>query len=95
MLSSFIFTNRPQLFEKLCNFRLYYDDQIQLGTVKEKYAYVEEVIKLLELEDVAEAIVGIEGFGISSERRKRLTIAVELASKPAFLIFLDEPTSGT
>ena len=63
-------------------------------SVEEKYAYVEEVIKLLELEDVAEAIVGIEGAGLSSERRKRLTIAVELASKPELLIFLDEPTSG-
>jgi ABC-type multidrug transport system ATPase subunit len=64
-------------------------------SVKEKYAYVEEVIKLLELEDVAEAIVGTYGSGLSSERRKRLTIAVELASKPEHLIFLDEPTSGT
>ena len=26
--------------------------------------------------------------------RKRLTIGVELASKPALLLFLDEPTSG-
>jgi len=63
-------------------------------SVKEKYAYVEEIIKLLELEDVDEAIVGTDGAGLSSERRKRLTIAVELASKPELLIFLDEPTSG-
>ena len=63
-------------------------------SVKEKYDYVEEVIKLLELEDVAEAIIGRDDAGLSSERRKRLTIAVELASKPELLIFLDEPTSG-
>lgn len=28
------------------------------------------------------------------EQRKRLTIGVELAAKPALLLFLDEPTSG-
>jgi ATP-binding cassette, subfamily G (WHITE), member 2, SNQ2 len=61
---------------------------------KEKYEYVEKVIKLLELEDIAEAIIGIDGVGLSSEQRKRVTIGVELASKPQLLLFLDEPTSG-
>lgn len=28
------------------------------------------------------------------EARKRLTIGVELASRPSALLFLDEPTSG-
>ena len=61
---------------------------------REKYEYVETVMKLLELEDIAEAIIGIAGVGLSSEQRKRVTIGVELASKPQLLLFLDEPTSG-
>lgn len=60
----------------------------------DKIAYVEEVIRLLEMESYAEAIVGEVGQGLNVEQRKRLTIGVELASKPALLIFLDEPTSG-
>ena len=61
---------------------------------KEKYDYVEEVIKLLEMEDYAEAVVGSPGVGLNVEQRKRLTIALELAAKPKLLLFLDEPTSG-
>ncbi|GAA5921798.1 hypothetical protein JCM3775_001825 [Rhodotorula graminis] len=60
----------------------------------EKLAYVEEIIKLLEMEAYAEALVGEVGMGLNVEQRKRLTIGVELAAKPALLIFLDEPTSG-
>ncbi|TNY24740.1 putative SNQ2-ABC transporter [Rhodotorula diobovata] len=60
----------------------------------EKLAYVDEIIKLLEMEPYAEALVGEVGMGLNVEQRKRLTIAVELAAKPALLIFLDEPTSG-
>ncbi|KAF9878804.1 hypothetical protein CkaCkLH20_03704 [Colletotrichum karsti] len=61
---------------------------------KEKYAYVEEVIELLEMEAYADAIVGVPGEGLNIEQRKRLTIGVELAAKPDLLLFLDEPTSG-
>lgn len=60
----------------------------------EKLDYVEEVIKLLEMEEYAEAVVGIPGEGLNVEQRKRLTIGVELAAKPQLLLFLDEPTSG-
>jgi ATP-binding cassette, subfamily G (WHITE), member 2, PDR len=60
----------------------------------EKLAYVEEVIKLLDMQDFAEAIVGVPGEGLNVEQRKRLTIGVELAAKPDLLLFLDEPTSG-
>lgn len=60
----------------------------------EKYEYVEEVIKLLEMEDYASAVVGEPGVGLNVEQRKRLTIGVELAAKPKLLLFLDEPTSG-
>ena len=60
----------------------------------EKYAFVEDVIKLLNLEEFSEAVVGAVGEGLNVEQRKLLTIGVELAAKPALLLFLDEPTSG-
>jgi ATP-binding cassette, subfamily G (WHITE), member 2, PDR len=60
----------------------------------DKLAYVEEVIKLLDMQDFAEAVVGVPGEGLNVEQRKRLTIGVELAAKPDLLLFLDEPTSG-
>ncbi|KAI9803300.1 MAG: hypothetical protein M1825_002091 [Sarcosagium campestre] len=60
----------------------------------EKIAYVSEVIRLLEMEAYADAIVGVPGEGLNVEQRKRLTIGVELAAKPKLLLFLDEPTSG-
>ncbi|KAI9264255.1 ABC-2 type transporter-domain-containing protein [Phascolomyces articulosus] len=61
----------------------------------EKDAYVEEIIELLEMEDIGDAQIGTveDGAGISVEERKRLTIGMELVSKPK-LLFLDEPTSG-
>ncbi|KAF3925429.1 hypothetical protein ABW21_db0200403 [Orbilia brochopaga] len=61
---------------------------------KEKYDYVERIITLLEMEDIAEAVIGEIGVGLNAEQRKRVTIGVELASKPELLFFLDEPTSG-
>lgn len=61
---------------------------------KEKYEYVESVIKMLGMEDFAEAVVGVPGEGLNVEQRKLLTIGVELAAKPKLLLFLDEPTSG-
>ncbi|TVY84470.1 ZEB2-regulated ABC transporter [Lachnellula suecica] len=61
---------------------------------KEKYEFVEDVIKMLNMQDFAEAVVGVPGAGLNVEQRKLLTIGVELAAKPALLLFLDEPTSG-
>ncbi|KAL1592348.1 hypothetical protein SLS60_011426 [Paraconiothyrium brasiliense] len=61
---------------------------------QEKYDYVEEVIKMLNMEDFANAVVGVPGQGLNVEQRKLLTIGVELAAKPKLLLFLDEPTSG-
>ncbi|OWY47195.1 abc multidrug transporter [Alternaria alternata] len=61
---------------------------------KEKHDYVEEVIKMLNMSDFAEAVVGVPGEGLNVEQRKLLTIGVELAAKPKLLLFLDEPTSG-
>ncbi|KXT02246.1 hypothetical protein AC578_5083 [Pseudocercospora eumusae] len=60
----------------------------------EKIAYVEEVIKILEMERYADAAIGVPGEGLNIEQRKRLTIGVELAAKPTLMLFLDEPTSG-
>ncbi|KAG6123477.1 hypothetical protein E4U13_005964 [Claviceps humidiphila] len=61
---------------------------------EEKYAFVEEVISMLKMEDFANAVVGVPGQGLNVEQRKLLTIGVELAAKPKLLLFLDEPTSG-
>ncbi|KAF1813941.1 hypothetical protein P152DRAFT_298802 [Eremomyces bilateralis CBS 781.70] len=61
---------------------------------EEKHAYCEEVIGLLEMEDIADAIIGDPENGLAVEQRKRVTIGVELAAKPELLLFLDEPTSG-
>lgn len=61
---------------------------------KEKLEYVNEILQVLEMEAYADAVIGVPGEGLNVEQRKRLTIGVELAAKPALLLFLDEPTSG-
>lgn len=78
---------------------------------QDKLAHVEEILRLLEMDNYADAVVGVPGegeyilcpiagtninqlAGLNVEQRKRLTIGVELAGKPEFLVFLDEPTSG-
>lgn len=61
---------------------------------QEKLAYVDEVINLLDMQEYADAVVGVLGEGLNVEQRKRLTIGVELAAKPPLLLFVDEPTSG-
>ncbi|KAI9702843.1 MAG: hypothetical protein M1836_008057 [Candelina mexicana] len=61
---------------------------------EEKYDYCEKIIDLLEMRDIAGAAIGTSGAGLNQEQRKRVTIGVELASKPELLMFLDEPTSG-
>ncbi|KAI2469635.1 ATP-binding cassette transporter [Annulohypoxylon bovei var. microspora] len=62
--------------------------------ISEKYEYVETVISMLEMDDVADALIGTPGAGLNLEKRKRVSIGVELAAKPDILLFLDEPTSG-
>ncbi|KAM0864568.1 hypothetical protein ACQ4PT_043847 [Festuca glaucescens] len=61
---------------------------------KTRKMFVEEVMTLVELDVLRNAMVGLPGVdGLSTEQRKRLTIAVELVSNPS-IIFMDEPTSG-
>ncbi|KAJ4718245.1 Pleiotropic drug resistance ABC transporter [Melia azedarach] len=56
--------------------------------------FIEEVMELVELNTLRKALVGLPGIsGLSTEQRKRLTIAVELVANPS-IIFMDEPTSG-
>lgn len=58
-------------------------------------AWVEEVLQLLELDTLADRLVGAPGApgALAPAERKRLTIAVELASN-APVLFADEPSSG-
>ncbi|WRX34653.1 ABC transporter-like [Theobroma cacao] len=57
-------------------------------------AFVEEVMELVELTPLSGALIGLPGVdGLSTEQRKRLTIAVELVANPS-IVFMDEPTSG-
>uniref|UniRef100_A0A0E0M013 ABC transporter domain-containing protein n=1 Tax=Oryza punctata TaxID=4537 RepID=A0A0E0M013_ORYPU len=56
--------------------------------------FIDEVMELIELLPLKDSLVGLPGItGLSTEQRKRLTIAVELIANPS-VIFLDEPTSG-
>ncbi|RLM85200.1 ABC transporter G family member 36-like [Panicum miliaceum] len=56
--------------------------------------FIEEVMELVELKPLRDALIGLPGVnGLSTEQRKRLTIAVELVANPS-IIFMDEPTSG-
>eukprot|EP00300_Choanocystis_sp_HF-7_P021794 c20895_g1_i1.p1 GENE.c20895_g1_i1~~c20895_g1_i1.p1 ORF type:complete len:1359 (+),score=349.22 c20895_g1_i1:1-4077(+) len=67
-----------------------------LVTANQRCDFVEEVLRLLELGSIADALIGDTTSGdqaISSEQRKRVTIGVELVANPS-LLFLDEPTSG-
>lgn len=61
---------------------------------EKRMMFVEEVMELVELTPIRDALVGLPGVdGLSTEQRKRLTIAVELVANPS-IIFMDEPTSG-
>ncbi|ROT37107.1 ABC-2 type transporter [Sodiomyces alkalinus F11] len=57
---------------------------------EEKIAYVDRIMRLLEMDALEHAFVS----SLNVEQRKRITIGVELAAKPSLLLFLDEPTSG-
>jgi ATP-binding cassette subfamily G (WHITE) protein 2 (SNQ2) len=59
----------------------------------EKLAYVDVVLNLLDLAHLEDAIIGSPSAGLNPEQRKRLSIAVEVVSRPVIL-FCDEPTTG-
>lgn len=59
----------------------------------EKLAYVDTVLDLLDLTSIQDAIIGTTSAGLNLEQRKRVTIAVEVVSRPAIL-FCDEPTTA-
>jgi len=61
---------------------------------KERHDRVEEVIKMLSLEECANVPCGDENLkGLSGGQRKRVSIGMELLTNPRVLL-LDEPTSG-
>ncbi|XP_021594312.1 pleiotropic drug resistance protein 3 [Manihot esculenta] len=61
---------------------------------KTKSEFVNEVLEIIELDGIKDSLVGLPGMsGLSTEQRKRLTIAVELVANPS-IIFMDEPTTG-
>eukprot|EP01135_Chromosphaera_perkinsii_P006886 Nk52_evm41s621 gene=Nk52_evmTU41s621 len=60
----------------------------------ERKANVDSIIEILGLQRVADSRIGNAVFrGISGGERRRVSVAVEIVTKPK-LIFLDEPTSG-
>uniref|UniRef100_K4AIA6 ABC transporter domain-containing protein n=1 Tax=Setaria italica TaxID=4555 RepID=K4AIA6_SETIT len=67
---------------------------VEQNDIHSPQEFVEEVMALVELNQLRHALVGRQGYtGLSTEQRKRLTIAVELVANPS-IIFMDEPTSG-
>ncbi|CAL5869958.1 uncharacterized protein PFLUO_LOCUS4191 [Penicillium psychrofluorescens] len=57
---------------------------------EEKLAYVKTVLYTLDLVELQDALIG----SLDIEKKKRVTIGVELCARPKLLLFLDEPTSG-
>ncbi|KAJ3308985.1 hypothetical protein HDU76_003758, partial [Blyttiomyces sp. JEL0837] len=65
-----------------------------LWSAREIRDYVDALLKVLNLEHVADMVIGDDfNRGISGGQRKRVNIGMELAAAP-LAVFLDEPTSG-
>ena len=54
-----------------------------------KRLFVDQVMRMLELHDFADSLIGSNEGGLSFEQRKRVSIAVEMCASPSAL-FLDE-----
>ncbi|KAJ0079258.1 hypothetical protein Patl1_24289 [Pistacia atlantica] len=64
------------------------------GGNKNWWEFVNQVLEIIELDEIKDALVGVPGvIGPSTKQRKQLTVAVELVANPS-IIFMDEPTSG-
>ena len=57
---------------------------------EDKLSYVDSVLGMLGLVELQDALIR----SLDIEKKKRVTIGVELCAKPKLLLFLDEPTSG-
>jgi ABC transport system ATP-binding/permease protein len=68
---------------------LRYSYELRKGTRAGRDARVDDVCRLLEIDDRKDKLVGT----LSGGQRKRASIAVEMLNKPS-LLMLDEPTSG-
>lgn len=55
---------------------------------EEKLAYIDTILKTMDMEHYADAVIGVPGEGLNVEQRKRLTIAIEMVAKPELLLFL-------
>uniref|UniRef100_A0A7S2SDN1 ABC transporter domain-containing protein n=1 Tax=Mucochytrium quahogii TaxID=96639 RepID=A0A7S2SDN1_9STRA len=98
-----------ETFPKICGYVEQFGVHLEKSTVKEAVEFsaalrlgkdseytkkfVEEVMDLLELDSIANHLVGDASTGLSFEEIKRLTIGVELVANPS-IVFADEPTSG-
>ncbi|CAN3377385.1 hypothetical protein DIURU_003370 [Diutina rugosa] len=60
---------------------------------KEKKDYCDEIIRMMEIDAYADAVIGKNASGLTIKQQKQLAIAIELVAKPSLIMFLDEPTS--
>ena len=67
----------------------------RLAADVDKEEVVTNILRLMGLEEWSDMVIGkeVEGEGLPKHARKRLTIAVQLVTKPRIL-FCDEPTTG-
>ncbi|TGO37927.1 hypothetical protein BHYA_0085g00030 [Botrytis hyacinthi] len=64
--------------------------QSKMYSDEEKIEWVDDLIHTLDMPSFAEAIIGVPGEGLNAEKRKRVTMGVELAAKPELLLFLGQ-----
>ncbi|CAN4095915.1 unnamed protein product [Withania somnifera] len=88
------YPKKQETFTRISGYCKQNDIHSPYVTVYESLMFVDQVMELVELTPLRSTLVGLPGVnGLSTEQRKRLTIAVELVANPS-IIFMDEPTSG-